>query len=294
MHWCLTAWTTRLNGTTYKDVLSALKIKTEVKISPVIREDLQNLSHLQPEGWQDILPQFDFYSSVPFCHPFKLVLDRHITGIGCAITFPTSGWLAHIIVDPSFRNRGFGTRITSYLMEWLKINGCSIVQLVATEAGERVYRKLGFKPLLKYHFFSGSHSFNLDPVKIRTYEDKYREEIWQLDRYITGDNRRELLDPHFTSMKLFLDQGKVLGFYAPLLGEGLILAIEKEAGIELLKLKHAKKLLRTVVPEKNLHAIDFFKHPGFQYERSALRMILGESWAWTPENIYSRLGGNLG
>ena len=275
-------------------VVNIAKIKTPLKISPLKKMELQNIAHLQPEGWNDIIPPFIFYVDSPFCHPVKISTGTRIAGVGCAIKFPTSGWLAHIIVDPFCRNKGIGTIITTYLMEWLQKNKCSIMQLIATDAGEHVYRKLGFKPVLKYLFYSGNFSERPDPAPIRSYEDKYGEEILRLDRYVTGDDRKELLHTHFFSMKIFIDHERIQGYYAPLLGEGQILAIKAAAGIELLKLKHFHQDTRTVIPEKNLRASEFLKQPGFRFERKALRMIFGENWEWHPECVYSRIGGNLG
>jgi GNAT superfamily N-acetyltransferase len=265
-----------------------------LKIFPLNKEDLQDIAHLQPAGWNDIIPPFIFYADSPFCHPVKISRGTRIAGVGCAILFPTSGWLAHIIVDPYYRNKGIGTSITSYLMEWLQKNNCSTLQLIATDAGEPVYRKLGFKPVMKYHFFSGNFSEGPDPAPIRLYEGKYREEILHLDRYVTGDDRKELLHPHFPSMKIYVEHDRIQGYYAPFLGEGQILAITTAAGIELLKFKHFQRDTRTVIPEKNLRASEFLKQPGFRFERKALRMISGEKREWHPECIYSRIGGNLG
>jgi GNAT superfamily N-acetyltransferase len=269
-------------------------MRTPLKIFPFKREDLPNLSHLQPEDWQDIIPHFDFYTSSSFCHPVKMAQGIHIAGIGCAIKFPTSGWLAHIIVDPAYRNRGIGTDITRYLMEWLQKNNCNTLQLIATDAGEPIYRKLGFKPILKYLFYSGICSERLESIAIHSFEDKYREEILKLDRYVTGDDRKELLHAHLPSLKIYIGNERIQGYYAPFLGEGQILATKSTAGIELLKLKHYKSNTRTVIPEKNFEATEFLSQPGFRFERNALRMVFGKTWKWHPENIYSRIGGNLG
>ena len=265
-----------------------------MKIDPFLLKDVENISHLQPAGWYDIIPHFIFYASTPYCHPIKMTLEDKITGIGCAIKFPSSGWLAHIIVDPSFRNKGIGTSITKYLMEWLQRENNNPLQLIATDMGEPVYLKLGFKTITEYVFFSGSLSLNPNQHMIYPYEKKFTDQIFQLDQNVSGDDRRELLEPHLPTMKLYMENQQILGFYAPKLGEGMILAKQPVAGFELLRTKHFKNYTRTVFPIQNLLAFDFFKNNGFLFERKAVRMALGKKLRWRPEFVYSRIGGNLG
>lgn len=265
-----------------------------MKIIPFLKNDLLNISHLQPDDWQDIVAPFAFYTSTPYCFPVKITMDDRITGIGCAIKFPTSGWLAHIIVDPSFRNSGIGTSITRYLMEWLQKNNCNTLQLIATDAGEPIYRKLGFTAIMKYNFYNGSCSDPPDQHAIHPYHNRYKADIFRLDQYVSGDDRIELLHAHLPTMKLYLENQNILGFYAPHLGEGQILATDAVAGIELLRLKHYKTKIRTAIPEKNKEAVEFLSQPDFSLERNALRMVFGKTWKWHPEYIFSRIGGNLG
>jgi len=51
----------------------------------VTYQDLERIRHLQPEGWPDILPHFDFYVNSLFCYPIWAEVDGRIVGVGASI-----------------------------------------------------------------------------------------------------------------------------------------------------------------------------------------------------------------
>src|SRR5688500_3639509 len=125
-----------------------------MKIFDLFPDELNDLIALQPEGWPDIRPHFQFYFNSSFCSPIKLVADKKIVGIGSCIYHRETAWLGHIIVHKEFRNQGIGTKITQALVERaLEINS-STISLIATELGEPVYAKLGFRKESDYCFFT--------------------------------------------------------------------------------------------------------------------------------------------
>ena len=70
--------------------------------------------------------------------------DR-ILAVGQGIATGHAGWIGNIIVRPEARNRGLGSRVTLDIVNLLRAQGCSTLLLVATELGEPVYQKLGFR-----------------------------------------------------------------------------------------------------------------------------------------------------
>ena len=109
-----------------------------MQIEPVTTKDLDNLRLLQPEGWPDIVPDLAFYVTSDFCNPIKMLVGESIAGIGASIQFHHTAWLAHIIVDPGFRNRGIGNQIVGKLLEDLEKSGTKTCLLTATELGQPV------------------------------------------------------------------------------------------------------------------------------------------------------------
>jgi predicted acetyltransferase len=48
---------------------------------------------------------------------------------------------------PDFRGKGYGSAVTLAAMDWGRESGADLAILHATEAGEPVYRRLGFEAL---------------------------------------------------------------------------------------------------------------------------------------------------
>ncbi|MES1181170.1 MAG: GNAT family N-acetyltransferase [Flavobacterium sp.] len=256
------------------------------------QKDLAELPALQPSGWTDIVPYFEFYLSSPFCKPVKIVQNNVIVGLGNAILLGETGWLSHILVHPEKRNLGIGGEITRALVDILKGEKCSTLLLLATELGEPVYRKTGFQPELRYLFFRNGKAINDAPV-LSAFSSGFESVICDMDRRISGENRQQLLIPHLNKAKLVIENNVVTGCYLPSLGEGLIIADTEHAGITLLNERH-KTLQKTAVPETNLAAIAFLQKQSFEQFSQGTRMYLGKKIVWQPERLYSRVGGNLG
>lgn len=266
----------------------------EMKIVSVNKNDVAMLIPLQPEGWVDIRPVFDFYIDSSFCFPVKVVMDQCIVGLGAAIIHNDVAWLAHIIVHPVYRCRGIGQQIVQTLVEIVKNNGCSTTYLVATELGEPVYKKVGFITETTYlvHKDIAGKNHNI-PEQIHRYEDIYREQLSSLDRKTSGEDRMMHLEEHLDKGFLYLCDNRLEGYYLPTLGEGLIIAETEIAGIELLKL-YLKYNNRVVIPQENYSAHRFLEETGIGEVKAIKRMRLGEERKVQFANIYNRIGGNVG
>lgn len=268
-----------------------------LKIRPLTTTDLENIYQLQPEGWSDITYFFKFYVEHPFCYPVIALMDNDIAGVANAILNQDTGWISHVIVSENFRNRGIGTRITKTVSDYLKLKGCHTQSLIATEEGERIYLKLGFRSQCNYLFYKSKKlAITPDFSLIRKINKNDLDEISRLDKEVTGESRIALLQYFFKSGWVYTGNstGRIAGFYLPELGEGHIIAEKNEAGLQLLIMKHYRKENTTVIPEENLTARKFLEMNDFQFHRSAPRMILGRGFPWKPEKIFSRSGGFYG
>lgn len=92
---------------------------------------------------------------------------------------------------------------------------------------------------------------------------------------------------------LYQDKGKILGYYLKNLGEGLIMAQDRDAGIELMKLRTTYQD-RFVLPAGNRFAVEFLLQNGFRVVDQATRMFYGEGLNWSPFKLFNRIAGNLG
>ncbi len=253
------------------------------------------LSSLQPDGWPDIVPHFDYYTKSPFCFPVKMIVDKEIVGIGAAIIHSDVAWLGHIIVHPDHRRKGIGQLITRTLVDTAWKNSCSTIYLIATELGKPVYLKVGFQPETEYIVYkcTGEKKDFLISGNIQNYNEMYREHFAAFDKTVSGEDRMNQLEEHLTNALMYCNNGVIEGYYLPTLGEGLIIADTGHAGIELLKLKlkHCDKI---VVPKENSIARTFLRDIEFEEYKSIKRMRLGKVRPVKFSNIYNRIGGSIG
>jgi GNAT superfamily N-acetyltransferase len=268
-----------------------------MKILKVTYHDIEFIHALQPEGWSDITEAFRFYLNLDFCNPIKIIEDNTIVGLGNSTIFKNTGWLAHIIVHKDYRNKGIGSNIVDALLNNLLEKSVQTALLIATELGEPIYKKAGFRPVSDYIFFKRQQPWIEIPISknISSYKPTHYNSMIELDKEISGEDREPLIKNHLKDAIVYLDDGSVEGFYLPDLGEGLILAKTTTAGIELMKLKYASTADRAVIPSENHVGINFLRHHGFiETETKGKRMVRGKDIGWKPESLFSRIGGNLG
>jgi len=265
-----------------------------MQIQPIISSDLPFLKPFQPPEWGDIYPSLECYTQHDFCHPIKIIENGSIIGIGCTILFEDTAWLAHIITHPEHRSKGVGTLITQTLLDRIPIE-YETIYLIATDLGEPVYTKLGFETETEYAFLKGGSIENDSEISpnIILYENKFRNEILELDRLISGEGRLKLLGKDLPNARLYISNNKLEGFYMPTLREGFIAALDHEAGIELLKLR-LKVQEVCILPVDNIPAIVFLEKHNYAEFRTAKRMRLGKERYWQSGNIYNRISGQFG
>ena len=266
-----------------------------LKIEPFTTNDLEFVAGLQPEGWPDIFTSIQYYCTSEFCFPIKATQNGTVAGIGTAIIHGNTAWLAHIIVNKDFRNNGIGTTLTRSLIELIHKTPCRTLLLIATALGEPVYKKLGFEVDTQYVFFddAGDLPAMNSTKEITPFQKCHEDALLQLDRSVSGEDRKKLLKDHFTNTQIFLENGTLVGFYMTTLGEGLIIANTPEAGVTLMKLR-ATSNKKFCIPINNTQGIDLLRQHGFKELRKASRMMLGNKLVWDSTKIYSRIGGNLG
>jgi hypothetical protein len=269
-------------------------LKTGIKIAPFQLADIEKIPLIQPEDWPDIIPSLRFYCASDFCFPMKAVMGEEMVGIGTAIIYGETAWLAHIIVNRHYRNAGIGSTITKGLIDFISKTSCKTILLIATALGEPVYRKIGFEVQTAYVFFDeGSIPSSKDSTACNIFEISFVTEMLKLDRIVSGENRMKLLLPHLNQAQVFTDDGTVTGFYLPTLGEGLIIANNSTAGFELMKVRACTQK-KFCIPIDNEPGIKFLQQYGCKEIRKASRMIYGRKTSFDGTKLYSRIGGNLG
>ncbi|THU36936.1 GNAT family N-acetyltransferase [Niastella caeni] len=266
-----------------------------MKATPFTPADIDSLPYIQPEGWPDIRPYFTYYTRSSFCFPIKIVNDDKMIGTGTTIIHQDVAWLAHIIVHKEYRKQGIGKLITESLVNSLKSTNCTTVYLLATDLGAPVYEKVGFETETEYLLFKDITVKEKPtlPDPITPYEVKYKKQIAALDKSTSGEERLFHLEEHLQTGFVYSDNGSLKGFYLPSFGDGLIIAGDPAAGLALLKL-HLASQNRAFFPKENLVATDYLSENGNKKVSTAKRMRLGKIRPVKFDNIYNRIGGNLG
>jgi len=263
-----------------------------------IREsDIVGLNNLAPKDWNNNYESFvtNFFSD-DFFHACVKIHNGKIVGTGNVLVKDKVGWLGNIMVHESSRGMGFGQEITQYLVDFLDKKGCSTQLLIATELGEAVYTKLGFKRMTRYIRFDSVVDSDL-PMSdsVRKLEASDLKKVHQLDSFANDENRLHLIQRFYQNgWGDFDENDELMGFYLPHFGRGLVIAKNQQTGFRLLQIKHASKGKRTLIPIENKKGIAFLENLGLQKGELSSRMILGEVNQWQPEMIFSYGSGYCG
>jgi GNAT superfamily N-acetyltransferase len=264
-------------------------------IEEIQNQDIDQLNLLQPVDWADIRPYFYYYSSSSFCEPIKISDEKRIVAVGTLIKHQDTAWLAHLIVHSEYRNQGLGKLLSNALIKRANPEIFKTIYLDATDLGYPVYKKIGFEVEMDYIHFDGNLiNLNLkNPERVIPFEEKYRNEVMELDKITSGENREIIFRDHLKSSLLYLSDGKVRGAYFPGFFDRYIMADLPEAGTELMKLRmHVKNTSK--LPIKNQIGIDFLLENNYKEVRRSKRMILGLKREWKADYNYNRISGGLG
>ncbi len=268
-----------------------------ITIRPFTETDLKRLGGLQPEGWVSVEPSFQFFMQQTFCFPY--VAERHgeIIGTANGIQNGRSAWLSHIIVAKSCRRQGIGSMLTEFIMNEMRNKGNKRILLVASAMGEKLYPKFGFRTVGYYNFYQGNFNvFHPKSPKIRSAMFKDLNPIIKLDKKMSGEDRSAILKLHIKNAYVYEDSfpRRILGFYMPTFGEGLIVAKNNDAGIHLFNLRLSTSPERIVVPQENNVVNEYILSLGYTSSATAPRMVWGKNVNWRPRMMFGRVGGWFG
>lgn len=257
--------------------------------------DLSLIDALEPEGWGSLIPRFRFFLSFNNCFAFKQMEGDVVAALGAVICFPDSYWLACIITHPEFKRQGRGQLMTRFLIDKAVNNPAAAIQLIATDAGFPLYRKLGFIEDGTYlhfqweeNYFSFPHDVSVFPIAATD-----RSSVLELDRLQSGENREALLSAYLEDAVVVRRGDRITGFCLPSFGEGLIVADDADAGLSLMKWRIARKK-NAAVPEENKVAVDFYRSLGLLPVRISRRMYFGMKADWEANRLFNRISGQLG
>ena len=201
-----------------------------VKIKQYKNKDCEIVSGLFPEDWN-----FDFKKFISLHHNqnyFKSFILSYFDipiGFGNLLIFGKIGWIGNIVVEESFREKGFGTSLTKYLIEQGEKAGVKTFNLIATESGKFLYYKTGFRTELIYEFYRPADSNKKHKLSsnICVADKAAFPDIADIDLAATNEKRGMFIKQYLSKTKFIINpDGEPKGFYIENLGDGLIIARE--------------------------------------------------------------------
>ena len=220
--------------------------------------------------------------------------------------FGKVSWIATVLVDEPFRRRGVGTRLVEHALTHLDDRGAATVRLDATEFGRPIYEQFGFAPEYELTRFEGRAGGQQELRTFRPLTLDLIEAAIELDRRVTGTDRRclleQLLQQGGPDKWAFVDDGKLIGYATVRRGRratqvGPAAAITSEAGQELLDqaLGHGEfKPVYVDIPCENRAAVKWAENRGLRPQRHFVRMSRGDPVHDHPSQIWATSGPEKG
>jgi GNAT superfamily N-acetyltransferase len=127
-----------------------------VELKIAMFEESKHKHYLHPKAASIILKDYKRLYATNKARHFVAFLEDKIVAVAGAFlksempfryfSHDTYGFIGDVYTEPSFRNQGIATRLSTDALAWLKSKNVEMVRLFATNSGHPIYKKLGFQP----------------------------------------------------------------------------------------------------------------------------------------------------
>ena len=278
---------------------------TELQIRDMTIDDIDGAAGLyRSGGWNERRAFLETVLANPSCQPLVGVHDGVVVATGTATVNGPVGWVGSIFVDPSLRRQGLGRAMTDGVCSRLDAAGCATQALIASEDGRPLYEEMGFRIDGWYQILEAL-ALDAAPTppggtKLRTMRPDDIDRVGDLDRRVTGEDRRGLFGPLADGGWLLESGDELLGFLIQILPtSAAVIAPNPDDAVCLLDLlrhlgKSRAKTLRAAVVQGNDAGQVLLERGGWGPSFATPRMLRGQSISWEPELIWSLLGFAFG
>lgn len=235
--------------------------------------------------------------------------DGSVIGTAAFLRYGSSfSWISMMLVDPSERGAGIGSRLLESALDALSPQSC--VRLDATPLGQPLYCRHGFVPeyeLDRAKVTVAAERFHPLPGAARPMEPEDLHRVLEFDRQVFGADRRELLVSLYRRAPKFAwvaGQGSLLAGYSfgrpgylynqfgPIIAESAGIAREL---VSHCFFRHDGVSFAIDVPEAAREWVPWMESVGFEVERPFLRMSRGEIRSHgLPERQFGIAGPEFG
>lgn len=221
---------------------------------------------------------------------FVVLQDKKIVGVGLGLPFDSIARVASVIIHPEHQCRGLGTRLVANIVKRLTELGCNSVALEASEQGQPVYTRIGFKASSSTVTFSKEIKES-QHVGYTLCEKEDLDRVEALDKEVFGASRRQLIEREFERGRILVSKIKSV--------TGFLLYSEEESAIRIGPWVHedateAKKLMQSAmdlisqtyqnkkeivihVSKMNRVALEILQDLGFNKKFKSMHMEFGDS-----------------
>ena len=266
------------------------------------------------DDWGDRRAWFEFATGFEACHAIVADLDDRIVGTGVGTRNGRAGWIGTIWVHSELRRRGLGRALTEAVISALTDAGARTLVLVASEAGGRLYERMGFEVQTWYEIWEASglpDSSSGGPATeapeagarvVRAFEPDDLPAIVALDAEATGEDRSAVLAAFASSSSARVaaaPSGPIDGFVirAPW-GGGATIAVDADVAMAVLDARRRAAgpdgRVRVGILSENAVGRERFESAGLEHVWSAPRMVRGEPLTWRPDRIWGQFNHAMG
>lgn len=270
-----------------------------LRIRTMTPEDIEFGMFLKAEaGWNQTEQDWQRFLALRPDGCFLGLWNGRPVGSVTTCVFRSVAWIGMMLVTAEFRQRGIGRALLEHAMDSLDSEIVTSIRLDATPLGRPLYLKLGFCAQFEVIRYGGHPQAQATDFDIRPYDLTDFESINELDRWVVGADRRQLLarllDDAFSSARVYANAGSIDG-YALFRGGsqatqiGPCIAKNEPAGRALLLdalSRLAGKNVYVDVPEQNAASAAVVQSAGLKPLRQLTRMCRGTDsreqvpWLW--------------
>jgi ribosomal protein S18 acetylase RimI-like enzyme len=262
------------------------------------------------DDWGDRRAWFEFAVASPACSVFVAEgPDGAVVGTGVATINGPVAWIGTIWVSSSWRRKGLGTALTEAPIAAAEDAGCRTLVLVATSAGRPLYERMGFDVQTWYRTMEAPGFGEATPAappaggrSVRSWRPDDLDAMAALDRQVTGEDRRHLLEAFATPGAARVVVGpddQIRGFVVRATwGGGATIAPDIDDAMALLEARRRAsgpdRRVRAGVVESNIAGLARLEADGWTEAWRAPRLIRGDPLDWRPDGIWGQFNHAVG
>lgn len=280
---------------------------SDLQIRPMTLADVHAAADMMASGgWTERRGFLEWNLSNPAVELVVGTVDGRLAATGLATVNPSDagpiGWVGSIFVDPEMRRHGYGQAITEAVCERLEAKGCQTLALIASDLGQPIYEKMGFRVDVWWEIWEAAPTTTpaeaAPGTRLRRAGPDDLDAILALDRRATAEDRRSLLAP-FVSTGWLLeteDGQECLGFLVGMEARNAaVIAPDPLDAACLLTILRNQAVDRTEsvwagAVQGNKRGQWLLANSGWKKSFETARMLRGPGIGWDPTLIWSHLG----